>query len=89
MELPGGRIIVFVFVALVALLSYFGFDLKQILQEKVSELFPPLNPVKHITPDIVYSDPAPSSHGLPTVFPGLDKLLACRTRPHPIETISL
>jgi hypothetical protein len=89
MELPEGRIIVFVFVALLALLSYFGFDLKQILQEKISELFPPLNPVKHITPDLVYSDPAPSSHGLPTVLPSLDKLLACRTKPHPIETISL
>jgi hypothetical protein len=89
MELPEGRIIVFVFVALIAVLSYFGFDLKQILQEKVSSLFPPLMTEKPTQPDIVYSDPAPSSHGLPTVLPSLEKLLACRTKPHPIETISL
>jgi hypothetical protein len=91
MELPEGRIVVFVFVAFLALLSYFGFDLKQILQERVSELFPPLILEKpQQQPDLgqVYSDSA-SSPDSPTVFPHLDQLLERRKGPHPIETISM
>jgi len=89
MELPEGKVIVFLFVALLAVFSYFGFDLKQILQDKISNMFPPLDfpaskaeykfsPAKYNS----FMDP-------PTVSPQLDQLLNRRSVPHPIETVPL
>ena len=41
MQLPDGKVVVIAFVIIIAILSYFGIDLKEILQEKLSDLIPP------------------------------------------------
>jgi len=89
MELPEGKIIVIVFVGILTIFSYFGFDLKQILQEKLSSLFPPLSlppSTKQVAPRQLF---APSSSSPPTISPRLNQILYNRANPHPIETVSL
>ena len=97
MKLPDQKVIVMAFVGLMALMAFFGFDLKQLLQEKMMEWFSPLEP----NPDpsqqktsnnrgTVFQkrDPFFSESNIPpTVSPFLSEAIQFRSSSHPITSI--
>lgn len=95
MKLPDQKVVVMAFVGLIALMAFFGFDLKQLLQEKMMEWFSPSD-----------TSPAPSEQNAssnrgavfkkrdpffsdtpPTVSPFLSEVIQSRSSSHPITSI--
>jgi hypothetical protein len=86
MKLPEGKIIIVIFVIIIAILAYFGIDLKMILHQKISDLIPPIFESEQKPTPIIQQ--INRTDIIQTMSPKMNDILTNRGQNHPTFWVS-